>query len=882
MFGGGGIKGDGSQAQGDNQEARVVSPPPQAFPQYSFEENKTVQSQGDSDINFSAMVLQSLKLDPKTDLRDNDISTERIKEALDILENAGTVVDNISDAITTTDQHLFSHLYNSLDILSPRMQLLISKSKYCILQLVKTERGSNEGGGGSENTSLHPPNSIPMLSTPQVQTDNSTQFKQQQIFVKDEKEYNQKLQEHYIPYLDINKTPYITWKEGSNNNPNNISSESDVGYTLPTLWNIIKYVQQQIRKEINDRTESVADQAAVSALAPILSFIINQPAEDENLMAFKDINEFLTKLDEKLKNIYATDEDGEWLGSVNLSTSIYPFYGNSSVADLKVTNPYLLAFLKPFVKEINGDNPSLKLEAGINVGIENVKSQIEILIERAKEDIFLGPEEIPQQDDVVIKELNALIPDSLRVAIDVLINLPKEFHNLPFPPTDELIKCLQDQFPPVLTIKNIKDKKVVKLWKRFIILLYHTDKSMEGVADKLGTEIYEISDPEQERKHIIQWMLKMGIELQRQERKKYSIQWIIPRPNKDIKENIWKDIGGIDGLIKKLNIKGALLNQKGGKTSFEKLGISAKNTLSALNDTLIRSILFIVLKKFDCLTAKDYPYSFPLFPVQYTEEFQVLTDDDNKAAGIPEVNKRIQDKKKGKLLYREIEDYEYYRPLFVNIFSGEQTTGVNIRTATYNSSIDETWGDISWLNKKVINAPFTPYDGLTALKKDPSNNYTKIYWDKIYGAAPVQPPLNLEIRKMLARRLFLNVQILVLYWQLIADSRVFFGDPKTKPQIITKSYFLQALGFLIDKKTTKKLHGPILDLGDLQQMEILLAETRRWKRKMKQTSAKMTNETWRPESKIRYMDPSNLSGTKNANFAAKIYLVGYLIKVMII
>ena len=246
------------------------------------------------------------------------------------------------------------------------------------------------------------------------------------------------------------------------------------------------------------------------------------------------------------------------------------------------------------------------------------------------------------------------------------------------------------------------------------------------------------------------------------------------------------------------------MDQKGGNL-FQKLKLSA---LDALNDTLIRAILFKVLHRFDCLNDAPKKYPFPLFPVQYTEEFQVeveLREGKGKGMGKKdidkEVKKRIQQKKSdGDLTIRNIEDYEYYRPLFVNIFSGEQTTGVNIRTKEYNKCIATTWGQQKWFDDEIIK------DGSDDTRKpifESRGDYYHIFWTKIYGQAePPIPPLNLEIRKKLARRLFLNVQILVLYWQLIEGSRVFFGDPKIKPRIIKKEYFLQALGFLIDNKKT--------------------------------------------------------------------------------
>ena len=105
---------------------------------------------------------------------------------------------------------------------------------------------------------------------------------------------------------------------------------------------------------------------------------------------------------------------------------IYPFIQIEAVADLNVTNPYLFAFLDPFIRTcVLNENPSLKLEAGIDEGKKNVKLQITEYINNAKNDDFLGLEKTPQQEDGVIKELNALIPDSLRVARDVLVNFPK-------------------------------------------------------------------------------------------------------------------------------------------------------------------------------------------------------------------------------------------------------------------------------------------------------------------------------------------------------------------------------------------------------------------------------------------------------------------------
>ena len=229
-----------------------------------------------------------------------------------------------------------------------------------------------------------------------------------------------------------------------------------------------------------------------------------------------------------------------------------------------------------------------------------------------------------------------------------------------------------------------------------------------------------------------------------------SLREILPKPDKKLTKQIWDSFGGVKGLRSKLNILSGGKYLKGGAFLREEATLEQeKNVLTLLNDILIRSLLLVILKKTKSIVTSGIDANFPIFPIQKSDNNKIIAN------------------------------YNYNRPKFVEIFSEGLLTK-------------------DWRDQNII-------PGGGGENRSPVDDSGNIVWGNIYGvfeSFSIEPPLKLEERKRIARILFLNVERLVLYYQLVAGSHSIDGDDDSSD--INKKYLLQALEFIVD--TTKQTY----------------------------------------------------------------------------
>ena len=221
-------------------------------------------------------------------------------------------------------------------------------------------------------------------------------------------------------------------------------------------------------------------------------------------------------------------------------------------------------------------------------------------------------------------------------------------------------------------------------------------------------------------------------------------------------------IGKINKLID--NLTSSNKNQGGGTRLSEMSQTDQKNMVKFFNSILMRTLILVILYKTDSITINGSATNL-FFPQQ------PLIDID------------------GAVMNPKFNEYPHFKPVFEPLFTQEEW--------------DQIMGDQGkqWKNaNKIGGAP----DQVTGEIRDDQG---KIFWGQIYGmwqnGVSISNPVSLERRKKFARVLFYNVQVLVLYFQLvkstigISGADLFTGN--TQEKTINIDYFLQSLGLILDK-----------------------------------------------------------------------------------
>ena len=593
-------------------------------------------------------------------------------------------------------------------VLSLKMQGLLSNAKYSILQIAK---------GADANL-------IPMRSTPDSILEKGQEKKEgnnvlEKIVFKTitKAEYAMFLSQKWLPLVEISPFPYLDLS----------SEDEEIDYNFPTYGEIITYTQEQILKRIEEIKGRVVDKIGLLSLAPIFKVVI-----ETSLIYQKKPS------DEKIKNDVKIQLQKKMNDILNINSETSPYSKNSggessiSFSGLPINNSYISEYLLAIFEEskVNVANLNERLAVANKQAIIYIDSLIK---GKAR------PERKLQSRDEIKKQLNELIPKRLR-----------ELQTSEAPAYNT--KARKKKYNAFLLLLNDSKRGLpreinegstpeeLKTFEKFVLKLYHPDK---GNSKKTSNYFYgeDIKKSRGKGAPLRAWLMNLFDP----DNSALTLGQILPKPDKELTKQIWNSFGGPKGLRTKLNILSGGKYLSGGAFLRDEATLEQEqNVLAILNDILIRSLLLVILKKTKSIETlqNGLDTNFPIFPIQKNDNDKLIAN------------------------------YNYNRPKFVQIFSEGLLTK-------------------EWRQQNII-----PGGGDDV--RSPVNENGDIIWGNIYGifAFSVEPPLNLEERKRIARILFLNVERLVLYYQLVVKSHSIAGDDDSS--VINKKYLLQALGFIVD------------------------------------------------------------------------------------
>ena len=635
-------------------------------------------------------------------------------------EEVGEKEDN-----DTTERYRSSIIKNvnyESQVLSLKMQHLLSKVKYCILQI---QNGQDI-------------NSIPMKSTPDsiMEGDHKEDEKVlEKIIYKTitKQQYAQFLSQNWLPLVEISPLPYFDL----------VSPEHEEDYDFPTYGRIISYTEGQILKRITEIKESVVDKVGLLSLAPIFKVVI------ETSLIYEKPKSSLGDAEKNAVNIMLKKQINDIL---NIDSANSPYSKNKQGTIDIFHNTYGSinnAYISQYLQAIFGES---------KVNVANLNQQLVTAHDKTLiyiDTLIAGkarPGRESQSREEIKKELNELIPIRLREL--QTSGAPAYRTRLKKTKYAEFMKLLNDSkrgLPQEINEESTLED--LKTFEKFVLKLYHPDK---GNSKKTSNYFYgeDIKKSRGKGAPLRAWLMNLF----EPGNSKLTLGQILPKPDKELGKQIWDSFGGPKGLRSKLNILSTGKYLSGGGFLREIGEIERqRNVLQHLNDILIRSLLIVILKKTDSIETRQVDANFPIFPIQ-------LSDNTSK-----------------------IEDYIYNRPNFVSIFPEE----VPLTTEWRKTNL-------------IIGAE-------TAGIRSPIGTNGAIFWRRIYGSIepPLEIPLKLVERKRIARILFLNVERLVLYYQLVARS--FSIADNNDSSSINKKYLLQALGFIVD--TSKQSYPTCVTRG---------------------------------------------------------------------
>jgi len=676
MIGGGGSDSNEASSQGGEQKNNSGS----AEDAEVYEE---LLADSQKKISGKVITVENSYLQKQTEEKDDGPATEMYRSS---------VIKNIN--------------YES-QVLSLKMQHLLSKVKYCSLQI---HNGKDR-------------DSIPMRSTPDSIIEEDGDKVLEKIIYKTitKGQYAEFLSRNWLPLVEISSLPYLDLE----------SEEHEEDYAFPTYGAIITYAQEQILKRIGEIKDKAVDKIGLLSLAPIFKVVIETSlVYEKNETSLKDTekNAVKTMLEKQINDMLNIgSEDSPYSRNKNGSIDIFRnSYG-------PINNAYISGYLRAIFGEAKVSFANLNQQ--LIIAHEQTKTYIDSLIEGDAR-----PERELQSREEIKKQLNELIPKRLRElqtsgAPAYRTKARKEKYAA-------FIKLLMDPergVPPEISEESTVP--VLKAFEKFVLKLYHPDKI--GNSKKTSNYFYgeDIKKDRGKGDPLRVWLINLFDPTN----KRLTLGQILPKPDRELGRQIWDSFGGPRGLRSKLNILsgGKYLSGGGFLREFGEKD-QQRSVLQHLNDILIRSLLIVILKKTDSIETREVDANFPIFPIQLTA---------NKS---------------------KIEEYRFNRPKLERIFPEDLALTKEWRQANAISGAEEG-----------LRSPLWP-DG-------------SIIWGNIYGVfSPVsrEPPLKLEVRKRIARILFLNVERLVLYYQLVTGSPSIAEIPDST--VISKKYLLQALGFIVD------------------------------------------------------------------------------------
>lgn len=682
-------------------------------------------------------------------------------------------------------------------------------------------------------------------------------------------DYETKIKKLWTPLIDFTPKKEEQLRE-------NLQLDEDVRL-FPTVKVVVNHSINKMEQQITELIPAAVDKIVLIALAPVLNVItkLYLNKQETDLLKIlkheieKTINEFYDIRDiDNIKIIHPQDKIG--LERQNRESVVNPRL-------VPVENNYLKIFLKSFFGGVDREITIENINDNINKGKEALKSYITERISIPVPNAKTRTEKIDM--------LNSLIPDAFRVGIRWMqksLEALSKFRDTKIRQSkmqalQNILENIKKDFPDKLTVNSNCDD--IHKYRRFIRRWYHRVRPRDSRPGKITDfNKHNFYDEKKTMNDIGEWLgsiIKYWMDAEGADdsifKRAFKLEYIFPPPSEKFIEQFSLDFGGLDGVDNILEIEYSVCFQKysGGGVFQDLPQIEKETALVCLNDILIKSLLFVILKETDCISATEFDVDEPIFPTRKNEilggggiaptkscVINVNGEDMSSYLCVgPPGNPNPEEP------ITSFEMYEYNKPNFVDLnyamgwIQGDflATKGSEWRSGNLIQSIspDDMPSNMFIESSKIAiskrlentDKELTRLDGLIELKPKelrekykttrakllslkkkmlldkrlaentlsslPENNMVlldkngNIIWDRIYGNSsiiPHTPPLSLDVRKKIARILFLNVEILILYFQLVTNSNKYYGD--IDGEKVNKKYFLQSLGFILDNTDT--------------------------------------------------------------------------------
>ena len=677
-------------------------------------------------------------------------------------------------------------------------------------------------------------------------------------------DYETKIKELWTPLIDFTPKKEEQLRE-------NLQLGEDVRL-FPTVKVVVNHSINKMEQQITELIPAAVDKIVLIALAPVLNVItkLYLNKQETDLLKIlkheieKTINEFYDIRDiDNIKIIHPQDKIG--LERQNRESVVNPRL-------VSVENNYLKIFLKSFFGGVDREITIENINDNINKGKEALKSYITERISIPAPNAKTRTEKIDM--------LNSLIPDAFRVGIRWMqksLEALSKFRDTKIRQSkmqalQNILENIKKDFPDKLTVNSNCDD--IHKYRRFIRRWYHRVRPRDSRPGKITDfNKHNFYDEKKTMNDIGEWLgsvIKYWMDAESAYdtifKRAFKLEYIFPPPSEKFIEQFSLDFGGLDGVDNILEIEYSVCFQKysGGGVFQDLPQIEKETALVCLNDILIKSLLFVILKETNCISATEVDTDEPIFPTRFDRSLHpnrmksCVKDGEDMSPYLcvgPPGNPNPEEP------ITSFEMYEYNKPNFVdlnnamgwtqgkflatkgsewrvgnltqpisldhistNIFITMSKNVIEKRKATTDRELLSIEDKLKLRPKELREKYKTTRAKLLSLKKKLLRNMSRtentllslpednmvlldkngnIIWDRIYGNSsiiPHTPPLSLDVRKEIARILFLNVEILILYFQLVAKSNKYYGD--IDGEKVNKKYFLQSLGFILDNTDT--------------------------------------------------------------------------------
>ena len=584
------------------------------------------------------------------------------------------------------------------------------------------------------------------------------------IKIIDQSDYYKYLLDKWVPLVEIPKsftTDDSQKNIGHNNGDEDKEDEEDEeDDDIPTFAKVVAYSYKKIIERIQKIKPMIAKQLGLLALAPVFFEIVNTSIHEKNIVPITlsdRLNEILSKYTRDGDKVYY---DGESIESSDNGMETH---------QINIYQPLFLKYIEALIPD--EDTIDLKnLQDRIRNADNSTKKYIDHIIlqqiQRAKKSGSDESSDIESNNNSIknaIISLNELIPERVRKLEAALTGVTRnqKDNNI----RTGLLKKFTEKLPSKITESTTNEE--LNYFKKFVLRLYHPDKNQninnnqESIIEYFygnGQEYipgkqkgFNINNYVNEKREQVNQMINKN------SGREINFFDIMPKPGMKKSAQIWNKFGGSDGLTQKIQL---LTNSmRGGNRLHELHPDTQKGILKYFNSILIRTLILVLLNKTGAIRTNARPDIF--FPHQ-----------EPGAEGVSYNN------------------YYGYKPIFKPLFSDDEWIAI-------------TQGDrgVAWKKQYPIggdedftDTPIMDAEGF-------------LLWGNIYGIeGEVANPISLEKRKEMTRILFYNVQVLVLYFQLVKSTVAYPNSGN-----VDRNYFLQSLG--LDLDTTKRSEEDIWRRG---------------------------------------------------------------------